>query len=206
MHKIIFLRHGESEGVQKKILQGHTDFPLTDTGREQIAGLGRYWREKRQTFDRIITSPLKRCKETSEIIAFQLNITETYQEPLWIERDFGKGEGADLSTIKKWYSSRPYPSAFEPIYDTGETEWAVHMRAGKAVEKLLTFPEGDYLIVAHGNIINAALHMILGVFPQGRSLPIKMALSAGHYATLTYCTKTARWSLVSFNTGSCMDN
>lgn len=206
MHKIIFLRHGESEGVQKKILQGHTDFPLTDTGKEQIADLGRYWREKRQTFDKIITSPLKRCKETSKIIALQLNIPEIYEEPLWIERNFGKGEGADLSMIANWYNSRPNPSAFEPLYDTGETEWAVHMRAGKAIEKLMTFAEGNYLVVAHGNIINAALHAIFGILPQGRSLPIKMALTAGHYATLTYCTDTARWSLVSFNNGPFMDD
>jgi 2,3-bisphosphoglycerate-dependent phosphoglycerate mutase len=199
MYKIIFLRHGESEGVRYKLLQGHKDFPLTDTGREQITALGRYWQNKKLSFDRILTSPLKRCKETAKIIASHLNCAETIEEPLWIERDFGKGEGADLQIIKDWYNSRPYPSAFEPIYDTGETEWAVHIRAGQAIEKLLSFPEGTYLIVAHGNIINAALHMISGVLPQGRSLPIKMSLAAGQYAKLTYCPTTARWNLAGFN-------
>lgn len=202
MYKIYLLRHGESEGVQKNLLQGHKDFVLTDNGRKQIAALSQFWQQKPLSFDKIITSPLKRCNETAQIIASHLENMEIIKEPLWIERDFGKGESADLHTIKDWYISRPYPSAFEPIYDTGETEWAVHIRAGQAIEKLLSFPEGTYLIVAHGNIINAALHMICGVLPQGRSLPIKMALAAGHYAHLTYCPITARWNLVGFNCGA----
>jgi len=202
MYEIYLLRHGESEGVQKNILQGHRDFILTDSGREQIAALGQYWQNKSLSFDKIITSPLKRCKETAMIIASHLDNIEIIAEPLWIERGFGKAEDTDLKTVKDWYISRPYPSAFEPIYDTGEPEWAVHIRAGQAVDKILSFPEGDYLIVAHGNIINAALHMICGVLPQGRALPIKMALAVGQYAKLTYCPNTARWTLVGFNWGA----
>lgn len=202
MYKIVFLRHGESEGVQKGLLQGYKDFPLTDIGREQIAILARYWQKKSLSFGRIITSPLKRCKETAQIVATQLNTAEISEEPLWTERNFGNGEGADLQTITEWYKSRPYPTAFEPIYDTGESEWAVHIRAGKAVEKLITLPEGSYLIVAHGNIISAALHVVFGILPYGRSLPVEMALTAGHYAKLIFSKDTGRWSLVSFNNGA----
>ena len=199
MVEVFFLRHGESEGVQNKKLQGHIDLPLTDKGREQIHTLANYWRRNFQSFDQIISSPLNRTKETSEIIASDLNISKVSVERLWIERDFGKGEGQDLHVITDWYKSRPTPTVFEPIYETGETEWQVHIRAGKAIEKLMMIPEGVYLIVSHGNVINAALHILFGILPHGRSLPIELALDSGCYARLKYYATSGRWSMISFN-------
>jgi broad specificity phosphatase PhoE len=199
MIEFTFLRHGESEGVQNNILQGHIDLPLTDKGREQIANLANFWLSNRQTFHTIITSPLKRAKETSEIIASCLNIANVCEDKTWIERDFGMGEGVDLQAIAEWYKLRSTPSIFEPIYETGETEWQVHIRAGKAIDQLMLHPHGNYLIVSHGNVINAALHMILGVLPSGRSLPIELALEPGCFAKVKYRSETGRWIFVSFN-------
>jgi broad specificity phosphatase PhoE len=76
MFELTFLRHGESEGVQNKILQGHIDLPLTHKGRDQICTLANFWLKNGETFDKIISSPLKRAKETSEIIASCLNISD----------------------------------------------------------------------------------------------------------------------------------
>jgi broad specificity phosphatase PhoE len=199
MFEVIFLRHGESVGVQNKVLQGHVDFPLTANGRTQIQTLADFWLKNQQTFDRVFTSPLKRARETSEIIASVLGIPEVYEEPLWMERDFGKGEGVDLQVIADWYQSKPHPTVFEPIYETGETEWQVHQRASSAIEKLMTLPEGRYLIVSHGNVINAALHTIFGLLPYGRSQPVRLALDTGCYAKLEYQLVPGRWSLIQFN-------
>lgn len=199
MFEMFFLRHGESEGVLNGVLQGHRDYPLTENGKIQIQILAEYWRENSLTFDQIITSPLKRARKTAEIIAAHLKAPGLIEEPLWMERDFGRGEGQDYSTIADWYRSRPTPLAFEPIYDTGETEWQVHLRAGKAVEKMMRLPPGTYLIVSHGNLINAALHMLFGLLPYGRSKPVKLALDPGCYAQLKYNDASGEWSLVSFN-------
>jgi broad specificity phosphatase PhoE len=199
MFELTFLRHGESEGVQNNTLQGHIDLPLTDKGRDQIRTLAEFWRRNGQTFHAIITSPLKRAKETSEIVASCLNISEVREDEIWIERNFGMGEGVNLQTIADWYEQRSTPTIFDPIYETGETEWQVHMRAGKAIDQLMLHPQGSSLIVSHGNVINAALHMILGVLPSGRSLPVELGLEPGCYAKVIYRSETGRWSLVSFN-------
>lgn len=199
MFELTFLRHGESEGVQNNILQGHIDLPLTDKGRDQIRTLANFWLRNGQTFDSIITSPLKRAKETGEIVASCLHISEVCEDTLWIERSFGVGEGVDLQVISDWYKTRSMPTVFEPIYETGETEWQVHMRAGKAIDQLMSHQKGNLLIVSHGNVINAALHLILGVLPSGRSLPIELALEPGCYAKIKYRSDTGRWSLVTFN-------
>lgn len=199
MTDIIFLRHGESEGVRRRVLQGHADYPLTDAGRAQVRCLAEHWQAAGRTFDRILTSPLRRARETAEIVAACLGIDEVCEEPLWIERDFGQGEGVSWDRIADWYAGRARPTAFEPIYETGESEWQAHLRAGEAVEKLMSLGTGRYLVVSHGNIINAALHVIFGILPGGRGLPAQMALEPAGCAELHYDPETGRWRLVSFN-------
>jgi broad specificity phosphatase PhoE len=199
MYELFFLRHGESEGVRKQLLQGRVDFPLTDPGRKQIESLARYWFAQRISFDQIFTSPLKRARESAQIIAAQLNSPQIIEEEAWIERDFGRGEGASLQEIAGWYTDRSWPTAFEPLYETGETEWQIHLRAGKALQMLLQYPHGRYLIVSHGNLINAVLHVIFGILPSGCTPLIELALEPGCYAQVNCYTERNRWRLVSFN-------
>ena len=105
----------------------------------------------------------------------------------------------ELEEVQEWHTSGVCPTTFEPIFETGKTEWQVHLRAGRAIEKLIALREGKYLIVSHGNILNAAPHVILGLLPMGRSAPVEMALGTGCYAKLRYCLETGSWSLLQFN-------
>ena len=69
-----FIRHGESAGNQARKIQGHTDSPLTNQGREQAAQAG-IWLKARQ-IERIIASPLSRARETATIIATTMGLPE----------------------------------------------------------------------------------------------------------------------------------
>lgn len=59
----------------------------------------------------------------------------------------------------------PMPTArgrFEPLTaDGGESEAAFHRRAGTALERLITGSDEHVLVVAHGGILNAALHELI---------------------------------------------
>ncbi len=68
-YHLTLLRHGESVGNAENRLQGQADFPLTETGRQQAQALAKRWLAEGLTFDRVIASPLKRSRETAEIIA-----------------------------------------------------------------------------------------------------------------------------------------
>ncbi len=199
MYEITFLRHGESEGVRDKILQGHLDLPLTENGRAGVRRLAQYWLQAGQTFDQVIASPLQRTQETARIVASTLKLPPVASEELWIERHFGKGEGVDYQTIAEWNKNRPLPTVYEPSHETGESTWQVHLRAGRALEKLLQLAEGRYLVVSHGSILSATLHMIMGILPYGRAQPVELGLEPGHYALVRYRPETARWSLLGFN-------
>jgi broad specificity phosphatase PhoE len=199
MYEFVFLRHGESEGVRNRTLQGRLDLPLTDHGRNQIRLLASYWLSGSQLFNKIITSPLRRARETGEIISGCLHIMDISEDKIWQERNFGKGEGKDLQLISDWYKSKPMPSPYEPIFETGESEWEVHLRAGKALEKLMALPTGCYLIVSHGNVLNAVMHVIFGMLPSAGYNPVEMSLAPGGYAKFTCNPASGGWKLISFN-------
>ena len=67
MTRMIFVRHGESQGNLERRFYGHTDGPLTDKGKEQAARTAEYL--KNTHIDVAYSSDLVRAYETGKIIA-----------------------------------------------------------------------------------------------------------------------------------------
>ena len=65
MPRIFILRHGETEGNQKRVFRGLWDLPLNENGQIQAARTGNAL--KGIKFSRIYTSPLIRAKETAGV-------------------------------------------------------------------------------------------------------------------------------------------
>ena len=80
MKLLYFIRHGETNwNREKKIQGGDQDTELNETGRIQSLMTGKYLcRHQTETsrFDCIISSPLKRAKETATIISEELGFQE----------------------------------------------------------------------------------------------------------------------------------
>src|ERR1700755_1510010 len=71
-HRLIFLRHGETDWNVERRLQGQHDIPLNDNGRQQAARAGKRVRAMESAFPPLnrlpyIASPLGRTRETMEI-------------------------------------------------------------------------------------------------------------------------------------------
>ena len=64
--KLYIIRHGETAWNKKLLLQGQTDIPLNENGRELAQVTARAL--QMVPFDLCITSPLLRAKETAQII------------------------------------------------------------------------------------------------------------------------------------------
>jgi uncharacterized phosphatase len=86
MGMVCIVRHGETEWNRLTKLQGREDIELNDIGREQAKGTSEYLSQF--NWDKIYTSPLKRAKETANIIAQYLEIEEVNEEVDFIERDY----------------------------------------------------------------------------------------------------------------------
>lgn len=70
---IYFIRHGESEANQRGVFAGQKDdSALTEKGKEQAIATAQEIKIENLKIDKIIASPLKRTKETAEIIAKEI--------------------------------------------------------------------------------------------------------------------------------------
>ncbi len=70
---IYILRHGTTEWNARHLIQGQTDIPLDDFGKQMAAETGLGLAEKKIIFDCIYSSPLKRAYETASIVNSEIS-------------------------------------------------------------------------------------------------------------------------------------
>lgn len=102
--KILVTRHGQTDWNVLGKLQGQTDIELNDVGRQQAEETGKSIKD--ENIDLIITSPLKRAKETAEIINRNFKVTIIEDDRL-MERKFGKSEGLTKDAREKLKEINP---------------------------------------------------------------------------------------------------
>lgn len=99
MLNIYIVRHGQDEDNAKSILNGHRDKPLTALGKKQAKELAQTLKKLEVDFTASYVSPLKRAKETADIIAKELKLKKAKVFSGLIERDFGIMAGKPISDI-----------------------------------------------------------------------------------------------------------
>ena len=145
------LRHGQTDWNIDLRLQGSTDIPLNETGRQQALDAAAALNP--EDWDLIITSPLSRAKDTAEIVAQELNM-QVAIVPELIERSFGAAEGLDHASWRKLYESHVPIEGLESLED---------LRA--RTEQLLSLIANEYagkrvLAVSHGAFIRKVLTIV----------------------------------------------
>lgn len=130
---IYIVRHGQTEQNLKKKLQGRSNHPLTDLGREQASAVGDAFRDAGIVFDKVYTSPLDRAIETAKLVAGDVPIE---CEDALIEMDYGPYEGTDLHNLPpeveeffQDFTNHPAPEGMEQLS-------SVVARAGEFLERL----------------------------------------------------------------------
>lgn len=147
---IMLIRHGQTDWNKERRMQGTSDVPLNDTGRQQAHDTAASLKERGFEFDVIVSSPLSRAKETADIIgaAFGLTVDRTYDG--LIERAYGEAEGLDISE-----EARRTPDAF---YEGVESERSVYTRGIKVLRQIARdYPGQRVIAVSHGSLIRRAL-------------------------------------------------
>lgn len=99
MSTIFIVRHGQDEDNANGVLNGRRDTPLTELGRNQAKTVAAKLNDHH--IDVIYCSPLKRARQTAEIIARELGIQTVVPHQDLIEREFGIMTGKLVSDIPK---------------------------------------------------------------------------------------------------------
>lgn len=104
-HRLIFIRHGETDWNVEHRLQGQRDTPMNGRGRAQASAVGRQvrdWRGPELASLRFVASPLHRTCETVRLaraaMALDPNVFET--DPRLMELTFGRWEGLTWEELK----------------------------------------------------------------------------------------------------------
>ena len=182
---IVIVRHGETEWSANGKHTSHTDLSLTDAGRERALALASVLSQ--WSFSLVLTSPLKRARETCELagLADAAELCDDLRE--W---DYGEYEGLTTPEIRV---SRPDWSLWRDGCPGGEMPEQVGERADRALARLRS-ADGDVAAFAHGHILRVLTARWLGM-PVAAGA--RFALAAGGVGELGYERETEvlrRWN------------
>jgi len=152
MTRFFLVRHGETEWNKVRRIQGVSDIPLNDTGREQAHAIAEIL--SAHSFDAIVSSPLSRARDTARIIAERLGMSDPAIVEGLIERNYGDAEGSHGQDLDYLYP----PGTEIPGREPRE---AVTARALAALRELaLGHPDSDVIAVAHGGVIRSVVEHV----------------------------------------------
>lgn len=93
--RFTFVRHGESVANSQRVIQGHANSQLSESGREHARAAAAWLAE--QKVDIVFSSPLDRSRETAEIIAGGIRVPDPTVMDDLKELDTGSFSGLSLS-------------------------------------------------------------------------------------------------------------
>ncbi|MGW3429264.1 bifunctional RNase H/acid phosphatase [Streptomyces melanosporofaciens] len=183
----VLLRHGETPLTPEKRFSGSggTDPGLSDVGRHQAERVAAAL-AARGTIQAIVTSPLRRCRETADAVARRLGLDVRVEEGLR-ETDFGAWEGLTFAEVKERYpddleawlaSTKVAPTG------GGESFATVTRRVALSRDKLIARYTGrTVLLVTHVTPIKTLVRLALGAPPETL---FRMELSAASLSAVAY--------------------
>ncbi len=162
------IRHGQTAANRERRYLSHSDSPLTDYGRRQMAALAE--RLRRIPFGLIVASPRERTRMAAEAIAAGRAGVELRADPVWAEADHGRWEGLTYQEVLARYPAEArarWAAGVDGKAEGGESLAEASARVVAAWQALLgERPGGRILIATHATPIKLVLCASLGVPPQ----------------------------------------
>lgn len=157
------VRHGKTIWNKEKRVQGITDIPLSLEGIDEAYELQKL--VKKLNIDVVISSPLKRARETAKILIdkkLPINIDDRIKE-----RDWGLNEGAFVENLDRW-------DCWDVILNTKvqniECLQDFMYRVSEFIEDIkVRYKDKNVLIVTH-SAVSRVIHYLLEEIPEDGNL------------------------------------
>ena len=156
------LRHGQTEHTPERRFSGRNDLPLSRTGRAEAEAAAQ--RAKDLGVEVVLASPLRRTRETAEIVAGALGLPVTLDDDL-VELDFGDLEGLTFEEARSRHplAARRFLDDVTVAAPKGESIADVSARVARARRRVLSDHAGrTVLVVSHVTPIKLMLAAGLG--------------------------------------------
>ncbi|MCK0174643.1 MULTISPECIES: acid phosphatase [Mycobacteriaceae] len=150
-HRLLLIRHGETEWSRSGRHTGRTDLELTDTGRDQATRAAEALARLELDDPLVISSPRRRALDTAALAGLTVDeVSEQLSE--W---DYGDYEGKTTPEIRE---TDPEWLVWTHGCPGGESVGDVAARADRAVEMALQHLEQrDVIFVGHGHFSRSVL-------------------------------------------------
>lgn len=172
-HRLILVRHGETDWNREGRLQGGQDIPLNDLGRKQAAEAADRLRTLVPGFATLdfIGSPMHRARETMDILRAELDLAPgAYRlDDRLKELTFGSWEGftwRDIRKAEREQAQLRERDKWSFVPPGGESYGMLADRVRPVLEEL----RRETVIVSHGGVARAILALVGAVPPQKASL------------------------------------
>jgi probable phosphoglycerate mutase len=150
-HRLLLLRHGETEWSKSGRHTGRTELELTGDGRAQAIAAGRALEELQLDSPMVVASPRRRAVSTAELAGLRVD----EETALIAEWDYGSYEGLTTAQIHK---SQPGWLIWTHGCPAGETVGQVSDRADGAIALAMEhMVSRDVLFVGHGHFSRAVI-------------------------------------------------
>lgn len=190
MLHVYFIRHGQTNWNVEKRLQGRTDIPLNEAGRQQIHAyqlpeplLSMPW----------FHSPLLRAQQTAELLGVDSRL-----ETALLEMSWGDWEGKtlkQLSTQDPDYFAEQEARGLDLQPNNGESPRGVAARVSKWLESVdIPHLEQHIGCVSHKGVIRAIYAQAVNWDMLGKS-PHKL----DYHSAQHFCFARGRWSVIELN-------
>lgn len=105
MHKLVLIRHGESEWNKENRFTGWKDVDLSEKGRQEAQAAGKLLKDEGYTFDEAYTSVLKRAIRTLWIVLDEMDLMWIPVTKSWMlnERHYGSLQGLNKAETAAQY-------------------------------------------------------------------------------------------------------
>lgn len=156
--KLIIVRHGHTNDLKHRIIQGHRPVPLNTLGRRQAQRAARALRRIR--LSRIISSDSPRAVQTATAIRRHHPRIRLETSDLLREKSGGVYEGRRFSTLSPYVLNRILHPHWRPR--RGESHADLFRRARRWYRLFQGGqPRGTIVLVSHGGFIQSLLAIIL---------------------------------------------
>ncbi|KOG66972.1 acid phosphatase [Streptomyces griseoflavus] len=183
---LVLLRHGETALTPQKRFSGSGGFDpeLSPAGHRQAEAVAAAL-AARGTVQAVVSSPLKRCRQTAETVAARLGLDVRVDEGLR-ETDFGAWEGLTFAEVQERYPEdlAAWLGSAKAAPTGGESFAAVARRVAVSRDKLLARYAGrTVLLVTHVTPVKTLVRLALGAPPESL---FRMELSAASLSAVAY--------------------
>lgn len=171
--RLLLIRHGQSEGNAAGRIQGQSEYPLSEVGREQARRLAQRLVAEYDGIAAIYTSSLSRAVQTAEILAGAIGAPVISDDRLQ-EYDVGELTGLTIEDVRERFP-QVYAAWMEDVEEWtpmpgAEENEGFCQRVHEVFAEIAAHHDGDGMVaaVSHGGTLGAYLAEVMGLAPGRR--------------------------------------